>query len=115
MLDAGLSIALSTDFNPGSCYAMSLFEVISFGALRYGLLPGQALTAATLNAAVSLGRGNTHGTLEPGKVADLVITDLPNHAHLAYELARSPVRVVVKAGREVYRASQVRRHPGQGA
>lgn len=107
MLQAGLPIALATDFNPGSCYAMSLFEVLSFGALRYGLMAGQALTAATLNAAASLGRAERIGTLEPGKLADVVITDLPNHRHLTYELARSPVRTVLKAGRVVYRAASV--------
>ncbi|MCB9908366.1 MAG: imidazolonepropionase [Planctomycetes bacterium] len=109
MADAGLPIALATDFNPGSCYAMSLFEVLSFGALRYGLMAGEALTAATLNAACSLGRGSSVGTLEVGKLADLVLTDLPNHHHLTYELARSPVQSVIKRGKLVYRAAHVAR------
>ncbi|MBL4771600.1 MAG: imidazolonepropionase [Planctomycetes bacterium] len=107
MADAGLSVALATDFNPGSCYAMSLFEVLSYGALRYGLLAGEALTAATLNAACSLGRGDRIGTIEAGKQADLVITDLPGHRHLTYEMARSPVQHVIKSGRLVYSAAQV--------
>ncbi len=110
MADAGLSVALATDFNPGSCYAMSLFEVLSYGALRYGLLAGEALTAATLNAAVSLGRGDRIGTLEPGKRADLVITDLPSHRHLTYDMARSPVQHVIKSGKLVYSASHVNRN-----
>ncbi|MDF1838108.1 MAG: imidazolonepropionase [Planctomycetota bacterium] len=109
MADAGLSVALATDFNPGSCYAMSLFEVLSYGALRYGLLAGEALTAATLNAACSLGRGDRIGTLEVGKQADVVITDLPGHRHLTYEMARSPVRHVIKSGKLVYTAAQVDR------
>jgi len=106
MVQGGLAPALATDFNPGSCYLQSLFEVLSWGALRYGFGPGEALTAATLNAAASLDRADTVGTLEPGKVADLVVTDLPNHRHLVYELGRSPVRTVVKAGQVVYDASQ---------
>ncbi|MFT5198174.1 MAG: imidazolonepropionase [Planctomycetota bacterium] len=109
MADAGLAVALATDFNPGSCYAMSLFEVLSYGALRYGLLAGEALTAATLNAACSLGRGDRIGTLEVGKHADLVITDLPGYRHLTYEMARSPVRHVIKSGKLVYTAAQVDR------
>lgn len=109
MADAGLSVALATDFNPGSCYAMSLFEVMSYGALRYGLLAGETLTAATINAAVSLGRGDSIGTLEPGKRADLVITDLPSHRHLTYDMARSPVQHVIKSGKLVYSASHVNR------
>ncbi len=115
MVDAGLSVALATDYNPGSCYAMDLFEVLSFGALRYGLSAGEALTAATLNAACSLGRGATVGSLEVGKKADLVVTDLPSHQHLTYEMARNPVRLVVKDGRVVYRASSVLRSQPQAA
>lgn len=99
MVDGGLAPALATDFNPGSCYLQSLFEVLSWGALRYGFGAGEALTAATLNAAASLDRADRVGTLEPGKLADLVVTDLPNHRHLVYELGRSPVRAVVKAGK----------------
>ena len=103
MVDAGLAPALSTDFNPGSCYCMSLFEVMSWGALRYGFSADEALTAATLNAAASLGLGSDRGSIEPGKRADLVITDLASASHLTYELGRSPVRAVVKDGRVAWR------------
>jgi len=103
MVDAGLAPALSTDFNPGSCYLQSLFEVLSWSALRYGFSAAEALTAATLNAACSLDLGHDRGTLEPGKRADLVLTDLPNHHHLTYELGRAPVRLVVKDGRVAHR------------
>ncbi|MEM1451654.1 MAG: imidazolonepropionase [Planctomycetota bacterium] len=108
MVDAGCAVALATDFNPGSCYCMSLFEVMSWGALRYGFSAGEALTAATLNAACTLGLGGDRGTIEVGKRADLVVTDLPNHRHLTYELGRSPVRAVVKDGRVAYRAGEGR-------
>ena len=104
MVTAGLAPALSTDFNPGSCYCMSLFEVMSWGALRYGFSSGEALTAATLNAACTLGLGADRGTLEVGKRADIVVTDLPNARHLTYELGRSPVRAVVKDGRVAWDA-----------
>lgn len=99
MVGAGLAPALSTDFNPGSCYCMSLFEVMSWSALRYGFSAAEALTAATLNAACTLGLGEDRGTIEAGKRADLVVTDLPNHRHLTYELGRSPVVATVKDGR----------------
>ena len=101
MIDAGCAPALSTDFNPGSCYCMSLFEVMSWAALRYGMTAAEALTGATLNAACTLGLGAELGTIEVGKRADLVVTDLPNHAHLTYELGRSPVRRVIKGGEAV--------------
>lgn len=107
MIDAGLAPVLSTDFNPGSCYLQSLPEVASWGALRYGFQAAEGLTAITLNAAASLGRGATLGTLEPGKKADVCVTDLPSHRHLAYELGRSPVLAVVKAGKVVFRRSSL--------
>lgn len=103
MIDAGLAPALATDFNPGSCYLQSLHEVLTFGALRYRMSAAEALSAATLNAACSLGRGERLGTLEPGKQADVLVLDLPNHKHLVYEFGRNPVRAVVKRGRVVVR------------
>ena len=102
IIDAGLAPAIATDFNPGSCYVQSLPEALSWAALRYGMSAAECLVSATLNAACSLRRGETIGTLEVGKQADLVITDLPNLEHLTYELGRSPVRVVVKRGEVVY-------------
>jgi imidazolonepropionase len=103
MIDAGLAPALSTDFNPGSCYLQSMPEVLSFAALRYRMSAAEALCGATLNAAASLGRADRLGSLEAGKDADLVLLDQPNHRHLVYELGRNPVRAVIKRGRVVVR------------
>ncbi len=102
LVEAGVAVAVSTDFNPGSCYCLSLFEACSWAALRYGFSAGEALTAATLNAAASLDLAGDRGSLEPGKRADILVTDLPNHLHLTYELGRNPVRNVVKDGRVVW-------------
>lgn len=99
LIDAGVAVALSTDFNPGSCYCLSQFEVCSWAALRYGFSASEALTAATLNGAASLDLATDRGSLEAGKRADVIVTDLPNHLHLTYELGRNPVRAVVKDGR----------------
>jgi imidazolonepropionase len=101
MLASGLPLALATDFNPGSCHVQSLLEALAFGCLRYRLTAAECLTAGTLNAACSLGRGHEIGTLEPGKRADLVVLDQPNHRFLGYEFGRNPVRAVVVRGRVV--------------
>ena len=101
MIDAGLAPALSTDFNPGSCFLQSLPEVFAWAALRYRMTAAEVLTAGTLNAACSLGRGDRLGTIEAGKDADLLVLDVPNHVHLVYELGRNPVAAVVKRGRIV--------------
>jgi imidazolonepropionase len=98
MIDRGLPIALSTDFNPGSSYLQNMPEVMAWAALRYRMSAAETLTAATLNAACSLGRGDRLGTIEAGKQADLVCLDVPNHVHLVYELGRNAVRWVVKDG-----------------
>lgn len=98
MIDAGLPVAISTDFNPGSCYLQSMPQVLAFAALRYRMSAAEALTAATLNAACSLGRGDRLGTIEVGKQADLLVLDVPNYRHLVYELGRNAVRAVVKRG-----------------
>lgn len=102
MIDRGLAPALATDFNPGSCYAKSIPDVLSWGALRYDMLAEEALCAATLNAACTLGRGRRLGTLEVGKQADVLVLDLPGFRHLTYELGRNPVTAVVKAGHLVF-------------
>jgi len=99
MIDLGLAPAVATDFNPGSCFLQSMPEVLTWSALRYRMSAGEALTAATLNAACSLGRGAEIGTLEVGKRADVLVLDVPNHAFLVYELGRNPVRAVIVDGR----------------
>lgn len=101
LIDSGVAIALSTDFNPGSCYLPSMPEVASWAALRYRMSAAECLTAATLNAACSLGRGDVTGSLEVGKRADILVLDTPNHRHLVYELGRNPVATVVAGGRIV--------------
>ncbi len=101
MIDRGVAVAISTDFNPGSCYLQSLPEALTWAALRYRMSAAEALTSATLNAACSLGRGSLLGTLEPGKQADLVVLDVPNHRHLVYELGRNAVAAVIKRGKVV--------------
>lgn len=114
MIAAGLAPALSTDFNPGSSYLQSMPQVLAWAALRYRMSAAECLTAATLNAACSLARGERLGSIEAGKDADLVVLDVPNHQHLVYELGRNAVTAVVKSGavvleREPWRAARSRK------
>lgn len=99
MIERGLAPAVATDFNPGSCYTQSLPEVLSWAALRLRMTVEECITAATLNAAASLGLAGELGSLEEEKRADLVVLDLPSHRHLCYELGWNPVVAVVKGGR----------------
>jgi imidazolonepropionase len=92
---------VATDFNPGSSPIASMPFILSLACLQMGLLPAEALMAATLNAAWSLGLGNRTGSLETGKQADFLIHEFTDYRELAYFIA-SPARPrVFIAGREV--------------
>jgi imidazolonepropionase len=84
MIQAGLAIVLATDFNPGSSPTPSMLFVLTLAATQMKLTSAEALTAATINAAYSLGRGAELGSLEPGKRADFVIHDCADYCELAY-------------------------------
>ena len=99
MIDAGAAIALTTDINPGSspCYSMPLVMAL---ACRYQkLTPAEALAAATINAAHAVGLGDRLGSLEAGKQADVLVCDVPDYRHLAYEFGANPVVEVIKKGK----------------
>jgi imidazolonepropionase len=84
MIDAGLAVVLATDFNPGSSPTPSVLTVLSLAATQMKMTPAEAITAATINAAYSLNRGDEFGSLEQGKIADFVIHDCDDYRELAY-------------------------------
>lgn len=101
LVDAGVPIALATDFNPGSCPTEAMGAALELGCLSFRLTVDEAITAATLNAAHTLGRAGVAGSIEPGKRADIVIHAVPNRYHLVYRFGVRRVRTVVAAGRVV--------------
>ena len=84
MIDAGLAVVIATDFNPGSSPTPSMPMVLSVACTQMKMTPAEAITAATINAAYSLGRGDEIGSLEKGKRADFVIHDCEDYRELAY-------------------------------
>jgi imidazolonepropionase len=84
MIDAGLAVVLATDFNPGSSPTTSLPLVLSLASTQMKMTPAESITATTINAAYSLGRGGQLGSLEEGKLADFVIHDAEDYRELAY-------------------------------
>ncbi|MFQ5515945.1 MAG: imidazolonepropionase [Acidimicrobiia bacterium] len=95
--DAGVTVALATDCNPGTSYTESMGFVIAVACVEMGLTPDEAVWAATAGGAAALGLGD-RGRLLPGMLADLIILDAPNHIHLAYRPATQLVWKVFKQG-----------------
>lgn len=98
MIDASCAMAISTDYNPGSAPCPSMPMAMAISTRYQKLLPSEALIASTLNAAFAIGLGKTHGSIEVGKVADLVILDMKDYRQLAYEFGGDQLGPVIKAG-----------------
>jgi imidazolonepropionase len=102
-IDAGVPVALGTDFNPGTSPTASLPLVMTIACLEMGLSPSEALSAITINAAYAVGVGDQAGSLEVGKQADLVIWRAGTVEELPYWVGADLVQSVIKGGRVVYR------------
>ncbi|MBW6468704.1 MAG: amidohydrolase family protein, partial [Coriobacteriia bacterium] len=97
LLDAGVTVALATDCNPGSSYVTSMPLCIALAVREMRMTPAEALYAATAGGAAALRRSDV-GHVAPGAAADLVVLDAPNHVHLAYRPAGRVVAEVWKRG-----------------
>lgn len=100
-IEAGVPVAIGTDFNPGTSPSPSLTLAMSMAAINLGLSPDEALAAVTINAARALLLDDEIGSLEAGKVADIVIWRVPSAAQIAYHPGADLVRTVIKRGRPV--------------
>ena len=96
-LDAGATVALATDCNPGTSYIETMPFVISLAVVNCGFTPAEALWSATRGGALSLGLDD-RGIVEPGALGDLVVLDAPSHTHLAYRPDGGLVAATIKRG-----------------
>ena len=104
MLENGLAVAVASDFNPGSSPNFNLQFAMTLACLKYRLAPAACLTAVTLNAAAAINRAQNIGTLEEGKLADIVIWDAPDLDFLFYRYGNNQAAVVIKNGKVAYSA-----------
>jgi imidazolonepropionase len=98
--DAGCTVALATDCNPGTSYFESMAPIISLGVVQTGLTTDQAIWSATRGGALSLGFDEL-GVVTPGAPADLVVLDAPSPDHIPYRPGTNLVRQVFSSGRSV--------------
>lgn len=101
MAELNVPLALATDCNPGSCYTESMPFIFGLAVLNMNLSVNEALVAATLNAAYSIQKAKTVGSLDVGKSADFLLLDGESPAVLAYHAGVSPVVEVYKRGERV--------------
>jgi len=101
MIEMGLPVALATDFNP-NCANESLFFTIALSCYKMKMKPREALSAVTINAAHALDRGKTHGSIEVGKVADILILDCPNPEYLTWRFGINLVHTVISSGQVIH-------------
>ena len=101
MIETGLAVVLATDFNPGSSPTPSMSMILSLACTQLKMSPAEAITAATINAAYSLNRGNKIGSLERGKLANFSVFDCEDYREPAYWFGIPSMHSVYVRGRRV--------------
>ena len=101
LIDAGVALALATDYNPGTSPTPSMPFVMSLACTHMKMSPAEAIAASTINAACALRLQTTKGSIEPGKDADLAIFDVRDYREIAYWFAWDRCAEMVVAGKIV--------------
>jgi imidazolonepropionase len=107
LIDAGAAVALATDFNPGTSPTLNMQFILSLACSAMRMTPAEAISAATINAAYSLGRADRLGSLEPGKQADVIVMDVSDYREIPYYFAWNHCVLTVKRGRVIHSRLQV--------
>lgn len=102
ILEAGVQVALSTDYNPGSCPSENLQFVMQIGAAHLKMTTEEVFKAVTINGAKAVCREKEIGSLEVGKQADIAVFDVPNAEYMLYHFGVNHTDSVYKAGKLVY-------------
>jgi imidazolonepropionase len=97
-LDAGMPVAIATDYNPGTCPSLSIPMMMSLAIMHMGFTPNEALKAVTLNAAKAIKRDHLIGSLEKGKQADILICEVKELDDMIAMFGGNLVKTVIKKG-----------------
>ncbi|MBF6608335.1 MAG: imidazolonepropionase [Flavobacterium sp.] len=102
IINAGLPLAIATDFNPGSTPSGNMNLVVATACIKMKMTPEEAINAATLNGAYAMGIADTHGSITVGKKANLIITKpLSSYYQLPYSFGSNLLDTVIIGGREI--------------
>ena len=101
MIESNSIVALGSDFNPGSSMVSSQFFVFHLGIFKMGLTIEEALNTVTINAAYSIDRERSVGSVSLGKKMDIILADVPDYSYLAYHLGINPFKTIIKSGEVV--------------
>ncbi len=107
LIDAGATVALGTDFNPGTSYTQNMQLILTLAVLKLGMSPEEAITAATVHAARAIGLDGRVGSLEPGKYCDFSIYCVGSYREIPYHYGMNLVESVVACGEVVVREGQM--------
>ncbi|MDR2908077.1 MAG: amidohydrolase family protein, partial [Bacteroidales bacterium] len=102
MMEAGLPVALASDFNPGSSPSGNMQFVQSLGCIKYRMLPEEVINATTINTAYAMGLSDQLGSIAKGKTANVFITKpIPNYEFMPYSYGNNKVETVILRGKIV--------------
>ena len=100
MIDAGLAVALATDYNPGSSPSGKMTFILSLACIKLKMLPEEAINAATINSAYAMGLSKTHGSIAIGKKANIIITKkIPSYAFIPYSFGSDLIDTLIIKGK----------------
>jgi imidazolonepropionase len=100
MINAGLPVALASDFNPGSSPSGNMKLIMSLGCIRLKMLPEEVINAVTINSAYAMGISETHGSIARGKVANVFITkEIPSYEFMPYAFGSNLIETVILKGK----------------
>jgi imidazolonepropionase len=102
LMDAGAIVGLATDFNPGTSPTLSMPMILSLACTQLRMTPAEAITAATINAAYSLGREKRIGSIETGKQADMAVFEVADYREIPYYFGVNHCWMTMKRGERVY-------------
>jgi imidazolonepropionase len=99
MINAGLPVALASDYNPGSSPSGNMKLIMSLGCIKLGMLPEEVINAVTINSAYAMGLSGTHGSIARGKVANVFITkEMPSYDYMPYAFGSDLIETVILKG-----------------